>query len=242
MTPTNAEEQTNVTEMKPPSQLDREIEVFEYTSSAPGMDVADPPRTKRVRLSATKAKAKAKAKTKTKKKAATKRKTAAKAKPTRSRKVAKARTKAKTKAKAKKKSTTKKTSTKKKVTKVTKRKTTTRAKNNAIRVVHDSADSPAAHRPRDTGEVVRAAIRRVPESGRFGPNKVFIADLYDAVAGEIGMSLPQFKRWLVGANREGVVLLARADTLGEMDDAQVSRSEIRDLGATFHFVLDGGGR
>jgi len=37
---------------------------------------------------------------------------------------------------------------------------------------------------------------------------------------------------------EEVLALARADLIGAMNPAQVNKSEIRDRGATFHFVLD----
>ncbi len=52
------------------------------------------------------------------------------------------------------------------------------------------------------------------------------------------MSLDGFKRWLVSANSERQLDLARADLVGAMDRRLVAESEIEDLGSTFHFVLD----
>jgi hypothetical protein len=52
------------------------------------------------------------------------------------------------------------------------------------------------------------------------------------------LSLDRFKSWLVTANREQLLDLARADLVGAMDPKLVKDSEIQDLGATFHFVVD----
>lgn len=98
-------------------------------------------------------------------------------------------------------------------------------------------------RPRPISVVVTEAIRGMPPSGRFG-DKVFISEIYrratggDPAGGELGMSLPAFKHWLVEANRRGEFPLARADLVGAMDPRRVSESEIENRGATFHFVLD----
>jgi hypothetical protein len=89
-------------------------------------------------------------------------------------------------------------------------------------------------------DVVRDAIPRVGSEGRFG-EKVYVSAIWrsierDRKAGEL--SLDHFKSWLVGANRNGWLVLARADLIGAMDAKQVNDSEIHDRGATFHFVLD----
>lgn len=89
-------------------------------------------------------------------------------------------------------------------------------------------------------EVVREAISRIGAEGRFG-EKVYVSAIWrtiahDRRAGEL--SLDHFKRWLVRANRDGWLVLARADLIGAMDAKQVNESEINDRGATFHFVLD----
>jgi hypothetical protein len=87
---------------------------------------------------------------------------------------------------------------------------------------------------------VREAIPRIGAEGRFG-EKVYVSAIWrtierDRRAGDL--SLDHFKRWLVHANRDGWLVLARADLIGAMDAKQVNESEIQDRGATFHFVLD----
>jgi hypothetical protein len=89
-------------------------------------------------------------------------------------------------------------------------------------------------------EVVREAIPRIGAEGRFG-EKVYVSAIWrtierDRKAGEL--SFDTFKHWLVTANRDGWLVLARADLIGAMDAKQVTESEIHDRGATFHFVLD----
>lgn len=89
-------------------------------------------------------------------------------------------------------------------------------------------------------EVVRDTIPRIGADGRFG-EKVYVSAIWRSIERErkVGdLSLDHFKRWLVGANRDGWLVLARADLIGAMDARLVSESEIHDRGATFHFVLD----
>jgi len=94
--------------------------------------------------------------------------------------------------------------------------------------------------PAELLQVVREAIPRVGAEGRFG-EKVYVSAIWrsierDRKAGDL--SLDHFKRWLLRANRDGWLVLARADLIGAMDPKQVTESEIHDRGATFHFVLD----
>lgn len=89
-------------------------------------------------------------------------------------------------------------------------------------------------------QVVRDAIPRIGAEGRFG-EKIYVSAIWrtierDHKAG--GLSLDHFKNWLVRANRDGWLVLARADLIGAMDAKQINESEINDRGATFHFVLD----
>jgi lambda repressor-like predicted transcriptional regulator len=90
-------------------------------------------------------------------------------------------------------------------------------------------------------EVVRETIPQIGADGRFGSEKVFVSALWHRIERSIRpaeLSLDHFKRWLVTANRDGSLVLVRADLIGAMDAKQVAESEIRDRGATFHFVLD----
>lgn len=76
--------------------------------------------------------------------------------------------------------------------------------------------------------------------GRFGPDKVFIIAVWDALQADPrfeSMTLTQFKRALVDANRMRLLDLARADARGYMNEEQLDASEIQDKGATFHFVI-----
>jgi hypothetical protein len=89
-------------------------------------------------------------------------------------------------------------------------------------------------------EVVREAIPRVGTDGRYGAEKVFVSAIWHSIERDrrLDLSLDRFKRWLVNANRDGWLVLARADLVGTMDAKLVAESEIEDQGATFHFVLD----
>jgi hypothetical protein len=92
----------------------------------------------------------------------------------------------------------------------------------------------------DLLEAVRDTIPRIGNEGRFG-EKVYVSAIWRTIARDRkagDLSLDHFKRWLLSANRDGWLVLARADLIGAMDAKQVTESEINDRGATFHFVLD----
>ncbi len=91
--------------------------------------------------------------------------------------------------------------------------------------------------------------------GRFGPQKVFtaaiwrrlqtdprFADMARQATGDRTRVPLLFKQRLTEANRKRLLSLARADLVGAMDPDEVMDSEIHDLGATFHFVIDPAGR
>lgn len=87
---------------------------------------------------------------------------------------------------------------------------------------------------------VREAIPMVGSDGRYGKDNVFVSALWQQVRDQRlpELSLDGFKRWLVTANRNQQLVLARADMVDDMDARLVEDSEIEDLNATFHFVLD----
>lgn len=88
---------------------------------------------------------------------------------------------------------------------------------------------------------LRDAIPKVGSDGRYGKENVFVSALWNHLARDpraSELSLERFKRWLVVANRDQLLDLARADLVEMMDTRLVSESEIEDLGATFHFVID----
>jgi hypothetical protein len=89
--------------------------------------------------------------------------------------------------------------------------------------------------------LVREAIPRIGSDGRFGPEKIFVSALWRYLEDDgrlPDLSLERFKRWLLTANRDQLIDLVRADSQGDMDGRLLEESEIRDLGATFHFVVD----
>ncbi len=82
-------------------------------------------------------------------------------------------------------------------------------------------------------QVVRAA--RSATAGRFGDDRVFISHVWRAMQGH-GLDEQAFKRRLIEANQRRLLSLSRADMVELMDPAELAASEVRHLGATFHFV------
>ncbi len=88
-----------------------------------------------------------------------------------------------------------------------------------------------------------ADLKRIAASttrGVFGDRKVFISSLWDELRRDrhwASLSLVDFKTRLVAAQRAGALELARADLVAAMDPELVAASEIRDGGASFHFML-----
>ncbi|WP_437950752.1 hypothetical protein WME98_08010 [Sorangium sp. So ce296] len=83
------------------------------------------------------------------------------------------------------------------------------------------------------------AAARSSTTGRWGDQKVFVSHVWNEYQRRDGGStgdLDAFKQMLVRANQAGFLSLSRADLVEEMDPADVQRSEIASLGATFHFV------
>ncbi|HEX8824476.1 MAG TPA: hypothetical protein VF794_31430 [Archangium sp.] len=92
-------------------------------------------------------------------------------------------------------------------------------------------------------EDLRTFAERVKEaaqastSGRFGEDKIFISHVWRTLREQArGLDERTFKDKLVEANRARLLTLSRADLVEAMDPADVSASETRYLGATFHFI------
>lgn len=84
---------------------------------------------------------------------------------------------------------------------------------------------------------VKAAAGLVPDSGRFGENKVFISEAHKAYEQAYGrIPIGEFKAKLVEANREGLVNLVRADLVQAMDFSKIQASKTSHLNAEFHFI------
>ena len=100
---------------------------------------------------------------------------------------------------------------------------------------------PGTAAPEPLLSAVRDAIPRVGSDGRYGKENVFVFALWRQLARDqrlSDLSLDHFKQWLVAANRDQLLALARADLVDDMDARLVENSEIEDLGETFHFVID----
>ncbi len=93
-------------------------------------------------------------------------------------------------------------------------------------------------------EETLAAAARVPLSGRWGTQCVYLASVW----GELvrvgspvvaGCQLPDWQQWLCRARRAGLVRLARAPLLVELRAHLLQLSEISDRGGrVWHFLLD----
>jgi hypothetical protein len=89
--------------------------------------------------------------------------------------------------------------------------------------------------------IIQDAAHHVGADGRFGPHKVFISAIWRKLAEEPMRhieTLEELKQGLLDANRAGKLQLARADLVGAMNADEVLRSEIKDAGSSFHFVID----
>ncbi|WP_223643320.1 hypothetical protein [Corallococcus sp. EGB] len=80
------------------------------------------------------------------------------------------------------------------------------------------------------------AAKSVPPTGRFGDNKVFISHVWKALQPEWA-DRPAFNEALLEANRARQLSLGRADLLAAMSPRDITESEVRTVGATFHFVV-----
>jgi hypothetical protein len=92
-------------------------------------------------------------------------------------------------------------------------------------------------------EDLRTFAERVKEAakasttGHFGEDKIFISHVWRILQKQArGLDERAFKDRLIEANRERLLSLSRADLVEAMDPRDVSDSETRYLGATFHFI------
>lgn len=92
------------------------------------------------------------------------------------------------------------------------------------------ADEPL---PNFAERVMRTA--RALKSGRYGEDRVFISHVWRAL-GEPSLDERAFKQRLLSANQQRLLSLGRADMVEWMNPQDVSASEIRYLGSTFHFI------
>jgi hypothetical protein len=107
----------------------------------------------------------------------------------------------------------------------------------------DTARPPGGARGNDdlfsrtVGKVLEAT--RNPSAKHYGPDKVFIASVWDNLRNDTELSEldeSAFKTLLVEAHRRGALTLSRADLVAAMDPVLVAASETQHLNATFHFI------
>jgi hypothetical protein len=90
-----------------------------------------------------------------------------------------------------------------------------------------------------------AKVRAASEGAHvrsFGTDKVFIASVWQALAGDpevVQLGQARFKALLAEAHRRGLLVLSRADLVAAMDPADVSASETQHQNATYHFIQRG---
>lgn len=104
------------------------------------------------------------------------------------------------------------------------------------RVLSESlTQARVASRPGFAANALAAA--KSCRTGKWGESKVFISHVWRVYRRVHGpMSLDEFKASLIKAQREGKLSLSRADLTSAMPARDVKESEVRSLGADFHFV------
>jgi len=85
--------------------------------------------------------------------------------------------------------------------------------------------------------LVLGAASQIRGRGRVG-DQVFVSEVYRRVGRDLGMTLPEFKAWLVEQNRQQHLALARMDLVDMVPERLVSDSEIQHLNAEFHLIHD----
>lgn len=122
------------------------------------------------------------------------------------------------------------------------------SKKRAVRKVMPVKEAPSPRNKRGNGappgfvDRVLVAARSV-EARRFGTNKTFIGSVWDQLRKDADMAKlgrEGFAACLTDAHRRGAIVLSRADLVSAMNPEDVLSSEVRNLGATYHFINVGG--
>lgn len=85
--------------------------------------------------------------------------------------------------------------------------------------------------------IVRRAVTNAPARDRHDQG-VYISSVWDKVGKRLGMTLEQFKQWLVIKNREQAITLLRVDLVDTANPDKLEKSYIYDMGATFDLIKD----
>lgn len=86
-------------------------------------------------------------------------------------------------------------------------------------------------------DLVLRAVRGAPERDRHDRG-VYVSSVWSRVGKRIGMTLEEFKRWLVRKNAEQALTLLRVDLVDTADPEKLDKSYISDLGAVFDLIKD----
>jgi hypothetical protein len=120
-------------------------------------------------------------------------------------------------------------------------------------LIDDVAPAPRApaatestpRKPEATLQLVVAKVLAVARGSRvreYGPDKVFIASVWEALASDADIAAlgeQGFKDVLAEAHRRGLLVLSRADLVAAMDPRDVAASETKHHNATYHFIQRG---
>lgn len=110
-----------------------------------------------------------------------------------------------------------------------------------------AAGSPGTPSVQQIAHAVLAALPQIKATtnargefkGRVGERKVFIGPIWDIVSRQYpDLTRGQFDHSLWAAQRQDFLLLARADVNGQVDEAELEASEVRDATGWVHFVID----
>lgn len=85
--------------------------------------------------------------------------------------------------------------------------------------------------------IVHRAVSAAPKRDRHDRG-VYVSSVWNKVGKRLGMTLEEFKRWLVRRNAEQMLTLLRIDLVDTADPDKVEKSYIYDMGAVFDLILD----
>lgn len=85
--------------------------------------------------------------------------------------------------------------------------------------------------------LVMKAVRGAPRQDRHSGG-VYVASAWRRAGKRLGMTLEEFKRWLVKRNAEQALTLVRVDLVDTADPRKLEESYIYDMGATFDIIQD----
>lgn len=85
--------------------------------------------------------------------------------------------------------------------------------------------------------IVHRAVSAAPKRDRHDQG-VYVSSVWNKVGKQFGMTLEEFKRWLVRRNAEQMLTLLRVDLVDTADPNKVEKSYIYDMGAVFDLIRD----